>query len=155
MKRASLAAIVAVLAVAPCGAAAATPDDPCATVATSDAAKALGTAVVSRKAGAAGPSRSCAFHGGGPLQSIVVTTFRYTTPADAHAAFTSMIAQTAAMGSPALPAPGIGDEAKAIFSTIYARKGTALYVFNIFGHRGPELTARAAGLAKTTLAHVH
>ena len=155
MHRVSLAAFAAVLAFVPCGASAATADDPCVTVSKADAAKALGTPVVSQKASAAGPSRSCTFRGSAPLHSVVITAFRYDTPADAHARFGPMIAQTAAMGEPALPAPGIGDEAKTIFSTAYARKGSAIYVFNVFGHRGPELTARAATLAKATLAHVH
>ena len=56
---------------------------------------------------------------------------------------------------PAVKVNGVGDEAVSINSNVYARKGSDALVFNIFGVRGPPLTARAAALARHTLAHLH
>jgi hypothetical protein len=144
-----------VLASAPAGAAA-EPPDPCALVAKADAATAVGSPIASVKAMTAGPSRSCSFHGTKPLQSVVVTTFRYGSPGEAHARFIDIVKQTAsAAGAPATKLSGVGDEAVSIISNVYVRKGTAALVFNIFGVRGPTLTARAVALAKHTLARLH
>jgi len=151
---AGLVVACALLAAAP--AIAADPPDPCALVAKADAAAAIGAPVTSVRGMTAGPSRSCSWHGTKALQSVVVTAFRYGSPAEAHARFIEIVKQTAAAAAtPAAKLAGVGDEAVAINSSVYARKGTAALVFNIFGARGPALTARAAALAKHTLAHLH
>ncbi len=155
--RPALAAIaVVLLAAAGSAAYAATPPDPCAVVAKADAAAALGTPVKSAKAETMGPSKSCAFHGAKLFQSVVVTAFRSDSVAEARARFNDLVKQTASAFS-AKPAKvaGVGDEAVTIASNVYARKGTEAYVFNVFGTRGPALTARAVALAKKTLARVH
>ena len=151
----ALAFACSLLAGAPARAAA-EPPDPCALVAKADAAKAVGSAITSVRAMTAGPSRSCSFHGTKPLQSVVVTAFRYDSPAQAHARFIDIVKQTASVAAaPATKLRGVGDEAVAINSSVYVRKGTVALVFNIFGFRGPPLTARAVTLAKHTLAHLH
>jgi len=143
-----------VLAGAP--AQAADPPDPCALVSKADAAKAIGSPVTSVKGQTAGPSRSCSFRGTKLLQSVVVTAFRYASPAEAHARFIDTVKQTASAASaPATKLNGVGDEAVSIISNVYVRKGAVALVVNIFGVRGPQLTARAAALAKQTVAHLH
>jgi hypothetical protein len=132
------------------------PPDPCALVSKTDAAAAIGSPVASVKAMTAGPSRSCSFHGTKLLQSVVVTAFRYRSPSEAHTRFIEIVKQTAtAAAAPATKLGGVGDEAVSINSNVYVRKGTAALVFNIFGVRGPSVTARAVTLAKRTLAHLH
>jgi hypothetical protein len=132
------------------------PPDPCALVSKADAAAAIGSPIVSVKGITAGPSRSCSFHGAKPLQSVVVTAFRYGSPGEAHTRFIDIVKQTASAASaPAAKLNGVGDEAVSIISNVYVRKGTTALVFNIFGVRGPALTARAVALAKHTLAHLH
>ncbi|MDQ6941204.1 MAG: hypothetical protein M3169_01655 [Candidatus Eremiobacteraeota bacterium] len=149
-----LVAASSLLASAPAGAAA-DPPDPCALVTKADAAAAIGAPIASVKAMTAGPSRSCSFHGAKSLQSVVVTAFRYASPAEAHTRFIDIVKQTASAASaPATKLNGVGDEAVSIISNVYARKGTAALVFNIFGVRGPPLTARAVALARHTLAHL-
>ena len=136
--------------------AAAEPPDPCILVSKADAAKAIGSPIISVKAMTAGPSRSCSFHGTKLLESVVVTAFRYGSPAEAHTRFIEIVKQTAgAAAQPATKLSGVGDEAVSIMSNVYVRKGTAALVFNIFGVRGPTLTARAIALAKHTLTRLH
>jgi hypothetical protein len=148
-----LVVVLALLASAP--ARAAEPPDPCALVSKHDASTALGSPVTSVAGTEAGPSRSCSFHGTKPLQSVVVTAFRYASPREAHARFIDIVKQTAsAAAAPAAKLKGVGDEAVEIGSNVYARKGTDALVFNIFGERGPPLTARAVALAKHTLTHL-
>jgi hypothetical protein len=138
-----------------CAASAATPRDPCAAVAKADAAKALGAPVTSTKPTTMGPSRSCAFHGTKPFQSVVVTAFRSDSVPEARARFSDLVKQTAsAFSSAPAKLSGVGDEAVTISSNVYARKGTEAYVFNLFGARGPALTARAVALAKATLSRI-
>jgi hypothetical protein len=150
-----LVAVSALLAGAPAGAAA-EPPDPCALVSKADAAKAIGSPIVSVKGMTAGPSRSCSFHGTKLLESVVVTAFRYGSPAEAHTRFIDIVKQTAsAAAQPATKLNGVGDEAVSIRSNVYVRKGAVAVVFNIFGVRGPALTARAVALAKRTLTHLH
>ena len=150
----ALAVAASLLANAPADAAA-EPPDPCSLVANADAAKALGAPVTTVKRMTAGPSRSCSFHGTKPLQSVVVTAFRYRSPGEAHTRFIDIVKQTASTASaPAAKLNGVGDEAVSINSNVYVRKGTAALVFNIFGIRGPSLTARAVALAKQTLARL-
>lgn len=150
---ATLAAAFALATTATAGAA--TPPNPCTTVAKADAAKALGAPVTGVKAGTAGPSASCTFRGPRLMQAVVVTAFRYDSPADANARFGDMVKQTAAaMSAPAAKLNGIGDDAVAIFSSVYTRKGPYIYVFNVFGQRNPALTARAGALAKATMARI-
>ncbi len=104
----------------------------------------------------AGPSRSCSFHGAKPLQSVVVTAFRYGSPREAHTRFIDIVKQTAsAAAAPAAKVNGVGDEAVSINSSVYVRKGTVALVFSIFGVRGVPLTARAVALAKHAVAHLH
>ena len=142
------------LASAPAGAAA-EPPDPCALVAKADAATAIGSPITSVKAMTAGPSRSCSFHGTKLLQSVVVTAFRFRSPAEAHTRFIDIVKQTAHdAGTAAAKLNGVGDEAVSIISNVYVRKGSAALVFNIFGVRGPSLTARAIVLAKHTVARL-
>ena len=149
-----LAVASALLASAPVRAAA-EPPDPCALVSKADAATAIGSPIISVKAMSAGPSRSCSFHGTKPLQAVVVTAFRYGSPGEAHTRFIDIVKQTASAASqPATKLNGVGDEAVSIMSNVYVRKGTAALVFNIFGVRGPTLTARAVALAKHTLPHL-
>jgi hypothetical protein len=149
-----LVAVSAVLGGAPAGAAA-EPPDPCALVSKADAAKAIGSPITTVKAMSAGPSRSCSFHGTKLLESVVVTAFRYASPAEAHTRFIDIVKQTATAASqPATKVSGVGDEAVSIMSNVYVRKGAAALVFNIFGVRGPALTARAVALAKRTVAHL-
>jgi hypothetical protein len=149
-----LAGVYALLASAPAGAAA-EPPDPCALVSKADAAKAIGSPIMSVKGQTAGPSRSCSFHGAKLLQSVVVTAFRYDSPAEAHTRFIDIVKQTATSASaPATKVNGVGDEAVSIISNVYVRKGAVALVFNIFGVRGPTLTAHAVALAKHTLAHL-
>jgi hypothetical protein len=148
-----LAAVLSLMAAAP--ASAAEPPDPCALVSKHDAAAALGSPVTSVAGTEAGPSRSCSFHGAKPLQSVVVTAFRYGSPREAHDRFIDIVQQTArAAAAPAAKLGGVGDEAVSISSSVYARKGTVALVFNIFGLRGAPLTARAVALAKHTLARL-
>ena len=136
--------------------ASAEPPDPCALVAKAAAAAAIGSPITSVKGMTAGPSRSCSFHGTKPLQAVVVTAFRYGSPAEAHTRFIDIVKQTAsAAATPAAKLHGVGDEAVSINSNVYVRKGSDALVFNIFGIRGPPLTARAVALAKHTLAHLH
>ncbi len=150
---ATLAVATALVAGVP---ARAEPPDPCALVSKADAAAAIGSPITSVRGMTAGPSRGCSFHGAKPLQSVVVTAFRYGSPGEAHSRFIDIVKQTAnAARSPATKLNGVGDEAVAIFSSVYVRKGTAALVFNIFGVRGPALTARAVALAKHTLPHLH
>jgi hypothetical protein len=151
----ALAAVAAaVLAAGP--AAAAEPPDPCGLVSKADAAAAIGSPITSVSGVTAGPSRTCSFHGTKPLQSVVVTAFRYASPSQAHARFIDIVKQTAGAASmPAAKVSGVGDEAVAINSNVYVRKGTVALVFNIFGVRGPGLTGRAVALAKHALAHLH
>ena len=131
------------------------PPDPCAIVSKADAAAAIGAPITSVKGQTAGPSRGCSFHGTKSLQSLVVTAFRYRSPGEAHARFIDIVKQTAsAAKTPATKLNGVGDEAVSIVSSVYVRKGTAALVFNIFGVRGPALTARAVALAKHTLARL-
>jgi hypothetical protein len=145
----------ALLATAPAGAAT-EPPDPCALVSKADAATAIGFPITSVKAMTAGPSRSCSFHGTKLLQSVLVTAFRYGSPAEAHTRFIDIVKQTASAATqPATKLNGVGDEAVSIMSNVYVRKGTAALVFNIFGVRGPALTARAVALAKRTVARLH
>jgi len=114
------------------------PSDPCAIVSKADVAAAIGAPVTSVKGNTAGPSRGC------------------RSPAEAHARFIDIVKQTASAASmPATKLTGVGDEAVAIFSSVYVRKGNAALVFNIFGVRGPALTARAVALAKHTLPRLH
>lgn len=135
--------------------AAAEPPDPCTLVSKADAAAAIGSPVTSVKAMTAGPSRSCSFHGTKLLQSVVVTGFRYASPGEAHARFIESVKQTAHQAAaPVTKLDGVGDEAFSIISNVYVRKGTVALVFNIFGVRGPTVTARAVALAKHTLAHL-
>ncbi|MEA2721652.1 MAG: hypothetical protein QOJ39_3516 [Candidatus Eremiobacteraeota bacterium] len=131
---------------------AATPSDPCRVVSKADAATALGMPVTSVRPTTMGPSKSCAFRGVRPFQSVVVTAFRSDSVPEARARFSDLVKQTASAFSSA-PAKlnGVGDEAVTIASNVYARKGTEAYVFNVFGTRGPALTARAVALAKATL----
>ena len=151
----ALAVASLLLARAPAGAAA-EPPDPCALVSKADAATAIGSPIISVKATTAGPSRGCSFHGTKPLQSVVVTAFRYRSPGEAHTRFIDIVKQTAsAAAAPATKLNGVGDEAVSINSNVYVRKGTAALVFNIFGVRGPLLTARAVTLAKRSMAHLH
>ncbi|HEV2642218.1 MAG TPA: hypothetical protein VGT98_05910 [Candidatus Elarobacter sp.] len=132
------------------------PPDPCILVSKADAAKAMGSPIVSVKGLTAGPSRSCSFHGAKPLQAVVVTAFRYGSAREAHTRFIDIVKQTAsAAATPAAKLNGVGDEAVSINSNVYVRKGSDALVFNIFGIRGPPLTARAVALAKHTLAHLH
>jgi hypothetical protein len=149
----ALAVASALLAGAPARAAGPPePPDPCALVSKADAAAAIGSPITSVKGMTAGPSRGCSFHGAKSLQSVVVTAFRYGSPGEAHTRFIEIVKQTAsAAKTPAAKLNGVGDEAVAIFSSVYVRKGTAALVFNIFGVRGPALTARAVALAKHTL----
>lgn len=148
-----LVVVLALLASA--AARAAEPPDPCALVSKHEASAALGAPVTSVAGTQAGPSRSCSFHGAKPLQSVVVTAFRYRSPREAHDRFIDTVKQTArAAAAPAAKVNGVGDEAVAIDSSVYARKGTDALVFNIFGERGPPLTARAVALAKHALAHL-
>jgi hypothetical protein len=150
-----LAGVSALLASAPASAAA-EPPDPCALVSKADAATAIGSPITSVRAMTAGPSRSCSFHGTKPLQSVVVTAFRYRSPAEAHTRFIDIVKKTASDASqPAAKLSGVGDEAVSIMSNVYVRKGTAALVFNIFGVRGPTLMARAVALAKRTLPRLH
>ncbi|HYW55169.1 MAG TPA: hypothetical protein VE826_14450 [Dongiaceae bacterium] len=150
-----LLAVSALLASVPAGAAP-DPPDPCALVAKADAAKAVGSAITSVKGMTAGPSRSCSFHGTKLLESVVVTAFRYGSAAEAHTRFIDIVKQTAkAAAQPAAKVNGVGDEAVSIMSNVYVRKGAVALVFNIFGVRGPALTARAVTLAKRTLTHLH
>lgn len=149
----ALAVATTLLAGAPAGA---EPPDPCTLVAKADAAKAMGSPIVSVKGTTAGPSRSCSFHGAKPLQAVVVTAFRYGSPREAHTRFIDIVKQTASAAAvPAVKVNGVGDEAVSINSNVYVRKGSDALVFNIFGIRGPPLTARATALAKHTLAHLH
>ena len=132
------------------------PPDPCALVSKADAAAAIGSPITSVKGMTAGPSRSCSFHGAKSLQSVVVTAFRYGSPGEAHTRFIDIVKQTAsAAKTPATKLTGVGDEAVSINSNVYVRKGSDALVFNIFGIRGPSLTARAVALAKHTLARLH
>ena len=148
-----LAAALAAAAAGP--AAAAEPRDPCRVVSKADAARALGAAVTGVKATTMGPSKSCAFRGPRPLQSVVVTAFRSDSVPEARARFADLIKQTAsAFSAQPKKLAGVGDEAVTIASNVYARKGTEAYVFNVFGARGPALTARAVELAKETLEHI-
>jgi hypothetical protein len=158
VRRVLAAAAVAAVIPAAAGSAAwaATPSDPCRVVSKADAAKALGTPVSSVKATTMGPSKNCAFHGSKPVQSVVVTAFRSDSVDEARARFSDLVKQTAsAFSSSPAKLSGVGDEAVTIASNVYARKGTEAYVFNVFGTRGPALTARAVALAKATLAHLH
>jgi hypothetical protein len=130
--------------------------DPCVTVTKDDAAKAIGSPVSSVKPMTVGPSRGCSFHGARPLQGAVVTAFRWDSPAEARARFADMVKQSAsASGTTPAKLAGAGDEAVTIASNVYARKGTAAYVFNVFGARTPTLAARTVALAKATMARVH
>lgn len=130
--------------------------DPCATVTKEDAAKAIGSPVSSVKPMTVGPSRSCSFHGAKPLQGAVVTAFRWDSPAEARARFGDMVKQSASeFGAAPAKLDGAGDEAVTISANVYARKGTAAYVFNVFGARTPALAARTVALAKATMARVH
>ncbi len=132
------------------------PPDPCAAVAKDDAAKAIGSPVSAVKPITVGPSRSCSFHGAKPLQGAVVTAFRWDSPAEARARFGDMVKQGAsASGVAPAKLDGAGDEAVTIGANVYARKGTAAYVFNVFGPRTPALAARTVALAKATMARVH
>jgi hypothetical protein len=150
-RRLSLLVLAFGLVAAP-PAGAAEPPDPCALVSKADAATAIGSPITSVKGMTAGPSRGCSFHGAKPLESVVVTAFRYGSPGEAHTRFIDIVKQTAsAAKTPAAKLDGVGDEAVSIFSSVYVRKGTAALVFNIFGVRGPALTARAVALAKHTL----
>ncbi len=143
------------LASSPAVAAADLPD-PCALVSKADAATAIGSPITSVKPMTAGPSRSCSFHGTKLLESVVVTAFRYGSPAEAHTRFIDIVKQTASSATqPATKLNGVGDEAVSIISNVYVRKGTVALVFNIFGVRGPALTARAVALAKHTLTRLH
>ena len=149
-----VALALSLLAAAP--ASAAEPPDPCALVSKADAAAAIGSPITRVSSMTAGPSRSCSFHGTKPLQTVLVTAFRYASPGEAHTRFIDIVKQTANSASaPAVKLRGVGDEAVSINSNVYVRKGTAALVFNIFGFRGPPLTARAVTLAKHTLAHLH
>jgi hypothetical protein len=151
--RTALAVALLVLAFTP--ARAAEPPDPCALVSKADAAAAVGSPITTVSGMPAGPSRSCSFHGTKPLQSVVVTAFRYTSPGEAHTRFIDIVKQTAsAAAAAAVKLHGVGDEAVQINSNVYARKGTAALVFNVFGVRGAALTARTVTLAKRTLAHL-
>jgi hypothetical protein len=157
-RRLSLLALAFVLVAGPPASAAGPPEppDPCALVSKADAAAAIGSPITSVKGMTAGPSRGCSFHGAKALQSVVVTAFRYGSPGEAHTRFIDIVKQTAsAAKTPAAKLTGVGDEAVAIFSSVYVRKGTAALVFNIFGVRGPALTARAVALAKHTLPRLH
>jgi hypothetical protein len=149
------AAAAGLCAAAASAAWAATPSDPCRVVSKRDAAEALGVPVTSVAATTMGPSKSCALHGAKPFQSVVVTAFRSDSVAEARARFGDLVKRTASdfNTSPA-KLSGVGDEAVTIASNVYARKGTEAYVFNVFGTRGPALTARTVELAKATLAHV-
>jgi hypothetical protein len=147
------AVAVALVTVAAPAAQAGTAPDPCVTVGKADAAKALGAPVSWTKPMTAGPSRSCSFHAAAPLQLVVVTAFGWDSPPEAKARFRAMVEQTAsAFGAAPVALHGVGDEAVTISSNVYARKGTAGYVFNVSGARTPALTARAVALAKATLA---
>jgi hypothetical protein len=152
--------VVAALAVALCllpaaRARAGTPPDPCATVTERDAARAIGSPVSAVKPMTIGPSRSCSFHGERPLQGAVVTAFRWDSLAEARARFDDIVKQNArAYDEKPAKLVGAGDEAVSIDAHVYARKGTAAYVFNVFGPRTPALTARAVALAKATMARV-
>jgi hypothetical protein len=150
----ALVAACSLLAGAP-ATAAAEPPDPCMLVSKADAAQAMGSPVTSVKGMTAGPSRSCSFHGTKPLQSVVVTAFRYRSPGEAHTRFIDIVKQTAsAAAAPETKLKGVGDEAVSINSGVYVRKGTDALVFNIFGFRGAPLTGRAVALAKHTIAHL-
>src|SRR6202011_6368815 len=97
-------------------------------------------AITSVKGQTAGPSRSCSFHGTKPLQSVVVTAFRYRSPGEAHTRFIDIVKQTAhAAAAPAAKLNGVGDEAVSILLNVYVRQGSVALVFNIFGVRGPTL----------------
>ena len=155
-RRLSLLVLAYVLVASAPARAAAEPPDPCALVSKADAATAIGSPITSVNGQTAGPSRSCSFHGTKLLQSVVVTAFRYDSAAEAHTRFIDIVKQTASSASaPATKLVGVGDEAVSIISNVYVRKGSAALVFNIFGVRGPPLTARAVALAKRTVARLH
>jgi hypothetical protein len=155
---APLAAAAALAGAAGAPAGAATPRDPCGVVSRADAVTALGAPVTRTTSTTMGPSRSCVFHGSRPGQSVVVTAFRSDSLAEARSRFADLVKQSASVSSSA-PAklPGVGDEAVVVASTVYARKGTEAYVFNVVnvhGARSSAVTARAERLAKATLARI-
>lgn len=144
---------VAIASLAP--ALASTPPDACAVVSKGDAAKALGTPIVGMKARMMGPSSTCTIHGVG-LKSIVVTTYGWSTIPEAQSAFQGIVGQTAMYMHPSIVLHGLGDQAQEIASSIYVRKGTSGYVFNVIdGTVGAGRTAKAIALAKSSIAHMH
>lgn len=120
---------------------AAAPPDPCAVVNKSEAATALGSSVTGMKASANGPSRSCSIKGSGPYQSVIVTTYAWSSESEARAGYQSITAGAAMMGPP-VAVRALGDEAQQSGGLVYVRRGAAAYVFNVID--GSVGTAKAA-----------
>lgn len=137
-------------------ASAATPPDACRVVTKAQAAAAVGTPIVSATPLSRGPSSSCTFKGTGVFKSVVITTFRWNSDAQAKSAFEQMVSITANMMPPLVAMHGLGDEADQVGTAVYLRKGTGGYVFNVInGSVGAAKASKAIALAKSAMATIH
>jgi hypothetical protein len=155
------AAIFAVLAAAvpnvvKAAGGAAEPPDPCRLVDRHEASRALGMPIVELKLATMAPSsRTCTMRTTNLLRSVIVTVWRWRSPAEAHVRFDSLVAETSSRMGPTVAIAELGDEARSIASNVYARDGAGVIaVALIDGTVGPGRTARTAALARRALARM-
>ena len=135
---------------------AAEPPDPCRLVDRRDASRLLGMPIVELKLAVMAPSsRTCTLRTTNLLRSVIVTVWRWRSPAEARDRFDSLVDETSKRMRPTVAIAGLGDEARSIASNVYARKGSdAIALAVIDGTVGPARTARTIALARRILERI-
>jgi len=133
---------------------AATADDPCRTVSTSDVAAVLGSPVKATHRRSRGESASCTFRSARFIPYLTVTSYRYDTVAETSAQYRDELAAYETLGHvKTAHVGGIGDAADTADGVLYTRKGTAIYVFSVVdGTPQPGPLPKAERIARLVLA---
>ncbi len=156
MKRCVYVALPFVLLFASSGVRAGSTDDPCAVVDRNDVAQALQATVTSVVHRALGDHITCSYRTSSIGRRMVVTIGRFDSPEEAKSEFGTSISSSMLAVAPSVPLRGIGDGAQRMGPSVYAVKGTVLYVFTPLERDGNGAGAqRTIALAKSTLARAH
>jgi hypothetical protein len=133
---------------------AATADNPCLTVSTSDVASVLGAPVRPAHPRLRGESASCTFRSAHFIPYVTITSYRYDTVPETISQYRSEIAAYETLGHLKTEhVAGIGDAADTADGVLYTRKGTAIYVFSVVdGTAQPGPLPKAERIAKRVLA---
>lgn len=133
---------------------AATADDPCRTVSTSNVAAVLGSPVKATHRRSHGESASCTFRSANFIPYLTVTAYRYDTVLETSARYRDELTAYETLGHvKTAHVGGVGDDADTADGVLYTRKGTAIYVFSVVdGTSQPGPLPKAERIARLVLA---